>query len=34
MIPSWVINVTTIVVLAVGFGLGWYWRAWSDRSPR
>jgi len=30
MIPLWVIHITTVGTLAVGFGLGWVWRGWHE----
>lgn len=32
MIPSFAIDIVTLIVLAVGFGFGWWWRGWSDRA--
>lgn len=32
MIPLWAIQVGTVASLAVGFGLGWFWRGWRDRA--
>jgi len=32
MIPTLAIDIVTLVVLAVGFALGWVWRGEIDRS--
>jgi hypothetical protein len=31
MIPRLAIDIVTLVVLAVGFSFGWWWRGWTDR---
>ena len=31
MIPAWLIHITTVLVLFVGFGMGYWYRGWKER---
>jgi hypothetical protein len=32
VIPSWAIHAVTVAIFFVGFGFGWSWRGWRDRT--